>query len=81
MAHKTSLKSPLFIEVPVPSRENEQSYIFVLGIDYTYNSMIFLLDFGTIQAVIVYSLVQSFLAKNIESADTTVNLISTFLFC
>ena len=51
----------------------------VEGIKYRLY-MIFLLDFRTIQAVIVYSLAQSFLAKNIESADTTVNLISSFYF-
>ena len=29
VAHKTSLDLPLFIEVPVPSQESEQSCIFV----------------------------------------------------
>jgi hypothetical protein len=27
-----SLTSPLFIEVPVPSQENERSYIYLLGV-------------------------------------------------
>jgi hypothetical protein len=33
-AHKTSLNSPLFIEVPVPSQESERSYICVIDIDF-----------------------------------------------
>jgi hypothetical protein len=32
LAHKTRLTLPLFIEVPVPSQENEWSYICVRGI-------------------------------------------------
>ena len=31
-AHKTSLTQPLFIEVPVPSQESDQSFIYVLGV-------------------------------------------------
>ena len=33
LAHKTRLPPPLFIEVPVPSQEREQSCIGVRGVD------------------------------------------------
>ena len=32
LVHRTSLTPPLFIEVPVPSQESEQSCISVLGV-------------------------------------------------
>jgi len=31
-AHTTSLTQALFIEVPVPSQESDQSFIYVLGV-------------------------------------------------
>jgi len=37
---------PLFIEIPVPSQESEQSYIYVLGLSILPVSMIFLLVFA-----------------------------------
>ena len=45
LAHKTSSSPPLFIEVPVPSQECEQSYIFVLEVSFLPLSTIFLLEF------------------------------------
>ena len=46
--HKTSLTLPLFIEVPVPSQESEQSCICVLGEYILPHVAIVLLDFGTV---------------------------------
>ena len=48
-----NLTLPLFIEVPVPSRESEWSYITicVLGVSILPLSVIFLLNFGTVSTV------------------------------
>jgi hypothetical protein len=46
--HKTSLTLPLFIEVPVPSQESEQSCICVLGVVILLLSKIFLLNLITV---------------------------------
>ena len=43
-AHKTSLTTPLFIEVPVPSQKIEQSTLSL--------SMIFLLEFGPVLLIV-----------------------------
>jgi hypothetical protein len=48
LAHKTSLTPSLFIEVPVPSQESEQSYFCELGVSILPLSKIFLLEFGTV---------------------------------
>ena len=50
MAHKTSLATPLFIEVPVTSQESEWSRVFVLGVSILHLSTLLLLDFGTVPA-------------------------------
>jgi len=50
-AHKTSLIQPLFIIVPVPRQEREQSCICVLGVPILPTSTILPLDFGTIPTV------------------------------
>ena len=50
-AHKTSLTTPLFIEVSVPSQESDRSYICVMGIDFSIkfrscsDSVVFLFHF------------------------------------
>ena len=44
-ANKSSLTPPLFIEVPVPSQEIEQSCICVLRVSILLLSTVFLLDF------------------------------------
>ena len=46
--YKTSLTSPLFIEVPVPSQEIEWSCICMLLLSTLSLSMIFLLEFGPV---------------------------------
>ena len=46
--YKTSLTLPLFIEVPVPSQESEQSCICVLGEYILPHVAIVLLDFGIV---------------------------------
>ena len=38
----------VYIEVPVPSKECEQSGIYVLGVSILPLSIIFLLEFGTV---------------------------------
>ena len=44
--HKARLTPPFFIEVPVPSQENERSYICVLWVSSWPLSMTLILDFG-----------------------------------
>ena len=53
-AHKTSLTPPLFIEVPVPSRESDQSCICVLGVWILPLYASFLLNSKTAQTVILF---------------------------
>ena len=57
--HKTSLTTPLFTEVPVPSQESERSYIYVLGgIDFA-SFYDFLLNFGsdtTVRHILLFAL-------------------------
>ena len=57
-AHKTILTLPLFIEVPVPCQETERPYVSVLGdIDFTSDSMLCRIDFGTVPTVhVIYSI-------------------------
>ena len=50
-AHKTSLTLPLFIQVPVISKESKQSCICVLEVLILSLSMILILDFRIVQAV------------------------------
>ena len=51
-AHKTSLTTPLFIEVPVPSQEIERSCICMLWLSTLSLSMIFLLEFGPVLLIV-----------------------------
>jgi len=46
--NKISLTPPLFIEIPVPSQECDQSCIVVLGLSILHISTSFLLDCGTV---------------------------------
>ena len=50
-AHKTSLTLPLFIEMPVPSQESEQSCMCVIGSVFATVSTVFQLNFGTVQTM------------------------------
>ena len=50
-AHKTSLTSPVFIEVSVPSQESERSCICVLVVSILSLSSILFLNFGTVPTV------------------------------
>ena len=47
-AHKSSLASPLFIEVSVPSQKSEWSCVCVFGVSTAFVSMKFQVDFETI---------------------------------
>jgi hypothetical protein len=49
--HKTSLTPPLFIEVTVPSKENEQSCICVLGVSILSPSTFLRFDLGIVPTV------------------------------
>ena len=52
--HKTSLTSPLFIEVPVPNQESNRTvmYVCLRGINLASVSTSFLSDFGTLPTVV-----------------------------
>ena len=54
LVHKTSLTSPLFIEVSVPSHESDRTvmYVCVRGIQLASVLTIFLLDFGTLPTLV-----------------------------
>jgi hypothetical protein len=55
LTDKTSLAMPLFIEVPVPGIEIEQSCILVLRVSIaTFISTIILFDCGTIPTVVYH---------------------------
>ena len=54
--HKTSLTSPLFVEVPVPSQENELSCICVLRVSILLLVLIFLSDVGPVPTVWYFSI-------------------------
>ena len=57
-AYKTSLILPLlFIEVPVPSKESERSYICVLGVLTLPLSTVCQLDFGIVTTMLYISLI------------------------
>jgi hypothetical protein len=57
-AYKTSLiMPPLFIEVPVPSKESERSYICVLGVLTLPLSTVCQLDFGIVTTMLYISLI------------------------
>ena len=45
---ETSITPPLFIEVPVPSKESERPYICVLGVSILPISTILIFDFGNV---------------------------------
>ena len=50
-AHKTSLTPQLFIEVPVPRQESDQSCICVLGVSIVPVSTILIFDFEIVPTV------------------------------
>jgi len=49
--HKTSLTTPLLIEVPVLNQESERSFICVIGVSILPLSRYLVFDLGTVPTV------------------------------
>ena len=88
--YKTSLTSPLFIEMPVPSQEIEWSCICMLLLSTLSLSMIFLLEFGPVSTEwysFVFRFIDSFYRISIfityllQLLPCTLCLLWVLLYC
>ena len=74
-AHKTSLTSPLYTDVRVPSKYSTRSYICVLGVSILPLSTIFPNEFGNCSDIVVNLLFFIVLSQHITTSRARIEPI------
>ena len=81
--HETSLAPPLFIKVPVSSKESERSYniyMYARGIDFVSISTIICFEFGIVPTMFLFYLFYYFVLVWFFGVFMLVCLIFVFVF-
>ena len=79
LASVSSLTPELFIEVPVPSQENERSCIFVSRLSILPPSTIFLFDFRNVPTVVffIFHFMTTFMIGQFEIYEVTDKMLNS----